>query len=153
MRTKVSGWDEEDFMALYRFAQVAEQRSKIENDESLWRIALDYYLKAYQFRPCRAEPLVKLAEHYRLDSSFSLSYLFAKHASEMPYPAAETLFVEKNDYTFSVHDILGIVCWYLGKDDMGEKSVRKAILARGKMPHLERNLSLYLERKKALACA
>ncbi len=151
MRTRVSGWDEEDFMALYRFAQVAEQRSRVENNESLWRVALDYYLKAYQFRPCRAEPLVKLAEHYRADNSFSLSYLFAKHASEMPYPATETLFLEKNDYTFSVHDILGIVCWYLGKDDIGEKSVRKAMLARGEMPHLQRNLSLYLERKGTVA--
>ena len=82
-----------------------------------------------------------------------LVVLFAKHASEMPYPAAETLFVEKNDYTFSVHDVLGIACWYLGKDDLGEESVRKAMLARGEMPHLVRNLSLYLERKKSKGIA
>jgi len=149
MRTQLHGWDEEDFMAWYRLAQVVEERAEREKDQGLWALSQDYYLKAHSFRPKRAEPLIKLAEHYRKKDDFALSYLFARVASEIPCPHEEILFLEKDLYTFSIHDILGIVCYHLHKNELGEYSVRKALEANPNMPHLLRNLASYLERKYA----
>ena len=151
LRVKLHGWDEEDFMAWYRLAQVTEELSERKKDQDLWALSQNYYLKAHSFRPRRAEPLVRLAEHYRKKDDFALSYLFSRVASEIPCPHEETLFLEKDLYMFSVHDILGIVCWYLQKYELGETSVRNALKDRPDMPHLLKNLSLYLERRcKAL---
>ncbi len=147
LRVKVHGWDEEDFMAWYRLAQVTEELSERNKDQDLWALSQNYYLKAHSFRPKRAEPLVRLADHYRKKDDFALSYLFARIASEIPCPHEETLFLEKDLYTFSVHDILGIVCWYHNKYELGEFSVRNALKDRPDMPHLLKNLSLYLERR------
>lgn len=144
LRTKNQGWDEENFMALYRLAQVLEERSKQEKNEQLWYYAQDCYLKAYGMRPERAETLIRLAQHYLAEDDFSLSYLFAKHAREIPYPIKETLFVEKELYDYTVHDILGIVCWYIKQYKLGKEEVIKALEAKGELPHLLQNLACYM---------
>jgi len=144
IRSTLAGWGEENFMTWYRLGQVLESRAEHEENEAFWYYAQNCYLKAYSIRPERAESLVKLAEHYIKDDA-PLAYLFAKHAVEIPYPDKDILFLEKERYRYTVHDLLGIASWYMRNYDLGKESVKKAIQARGKLPHLVRNLSLYEE--------
>ena len=48
------------------------------------------------------------------------------HAN-LPYPANDTLFVEKEAYEYTRHDILGQCGWYVNEFEIGEKAVREAI--------------------------
>ncbi|GAF77248.1 unnamed protein product, partial [marine sediment metagenome] len=100
LRTTMNGWDEENFMALYKLAQVYEH---LDN----WEKALYYYFEAASARPCRAEPLVRLASHYWDTGDKDLCFLFARRAAELPYPESEILFVEKESYLFTRYDLLG----------------------------------------------
>jgi tetratricopeptide (TPR) repeat protein len=145
IRTRLRGWDEEDMMARYRLAQVAE-RMKGPDGSSRWPEALDHYLKAYTMRPSRAEALIRIAAHYLSEHNHACAYLFAKRASEIVYPKNDTLFVEKEAYDFGRWDILGQCAWYVGEFEIGEEAVRQALKIR-EYPHLLNNLSFYLNKR------
>lgn len=150
LRSKVRGWDEEDFMTIYRLAQVTDTLSTMPNDPEKWRLlAQDYYLKAYNFRPTRAEPLVKLAQSHLRQNNMGLAYLFARHASQIQFPEKDTLFVEPELYDFCPFDILGISCWYVDQDKIGIEALEKALKVRPDMPHLHRNLANFIDREKS----
>lgn len=146
LRTHLRGWDEEDFMARYRLAIVTE-RMKTEDGSSRWPEALDHYLKAHTMRPIRAEPLVRIAQHYLGEGNHACAYIFALRACEMAYPEHDTLFVEKEGYDYGRHDILGQSAWYVQQYDLGEAEVRKALKVHENYPHLLTNLSFYVNRR------
>jgi len=139
-RVEMPGWDEENFVACYRLAQVYDRLGH-------WDLALCYYIKAYGLRPCRAEPLIKLAEHYWKTQNPALCFLFAKRACELPYPDQELLTVDKQLYLFKRYDLLGIAAWYEHEYALGEEAVRQALVVWPDAPHLLRNLALYIEKK------
>lgn len=146
LRTHLRGWDEEDFMARYRLAIVTE-RMKNEDGSSRWPEALDHYLKAHTMRPIRAEPLIRVAQHYLNEGNHACAYIFARRAAEMAYPENDTLFVEKEAYDYTRHDICGQCAWYVQQYDLGEEEVRKAIKIHDNYPHLLTNLSFYVNRR------
>jgi len=80
-RSKLHGWDEEDFITIYRLAQAAAQLSST-HDEYSWELTQQHYLDAYGMRFSRIEPLIKLADHYWDVGNYPACYLFAKRASE-----------------------------------------------------------------------
>lgn len=147
-RSKLVGWPEEDFMTLYRLAQVAENL-KTEDGGDNWPEALYYYLEAYSFRPNRVEPLIKIARHY-LHNRNPLCYLFAKKACDTPYPANDILFIDKYLYDYERYDLLAQCSWYIGEYEDGEKAVRKTLEVYPDNPQLKRNLEFYLDRKSNL---
>ena len=155
-RTKLNGWDEENYMAYYRLAQVTEELSKINNKQEnikfnkKWQEALKYFLKAHTKLPRRAEPLVKIAEHYLYQNNFPLAYLFAKRAIEIPYPANDVLFIDKDLYVYKRYELLSRCAWYIGEFEVGEEAAIKAIKAKPDLPHLQFNLKFYEERKKRM---
>lgn len=146
LRTHLQGWGEEDYMARYRLAIVTE-RMKTEDGSARWPEALDHYLKAHTMRQTRAEPLIRIAQHYLAEGNHACAYIFARRACEMIYPEHDTLFVEKEAYDFTRHDILGQSAWYVQEYDLGEEEVRKAIKIRDNFPHLFKNLSFYVNRR------
>lgn len=155
LRTQLPGWDEENFMAWYRLAQVTE-RMKKDDGSSRWDEALGYYLKAFSMRCIRAEPLIKIANHYLAEGNHACAYIFAHRACALAYPINDTLFVEKEAYDYNRHDILGQSAWYVGEYEIGEKEVRQALKAHENYPHLFTNLSFYINRKithNSSACA
>ena len=139
-RVSMSGWDEENFVACYRLAQVYDRLDH-------WDLALCYYIKAYGLRPCRAEPLIKLAEHYWKIQNHALCFLFAKRACELPYPDHELFHIDKNLYLFQRYDLLGVAAWYMHEYVLGEWAVCQALVAWPDALHLLRNLALYIEKK------
>ena len=57
-----------------------------------WPDCEDAYLRAWHFRPTRAEPLYAIASGYRAMQRYRVGYLFAQRAAEIPFPE-EDLFV------------------------------------------------------------
>ena len=79
-RAEMGGWDEDDYFARWRIAESMAQAGEP------WPDVQDAYLKAWEFRPTRAEPLHAIARQYRIDQHYRLGYLFAKRAAQIPLP-------------------------------------------------------------------
>jgi len=140
IRCQQPGWDQENYMAHYKLANAYEQ---LQN----WPKALWFYLKAYSMRPKRAEPLVRIAQHYLAEQDFASAFLFANQAVRIPELETESLFFDKIMYEYMRYDVLGIAAWYVGEYEIGEEAVRKAMEYWPDAKHLRFNLSLYLGRQ------
>jgi hypothetical protein len=97
--------DEEDFLSLYFLGQVVEQLSSF-NVNYTWHEALNYYLRAYEMRPHRAEPLINIAQYYIQQNNLYTASLFAQHAVELPYPHNDVLFIQKYAYDYLRYELL-----------------------------------------------
>jgi len=151
MRTQVPGWAPETFIAWYRLGQVAERLNTKYAEKYPWETAQANYLKGFSLAPHRAEPLVKIAQYYLLKGDMATAFLYAKRACEIPYPKEDVLFVDKDLYHITRHDILAQCSWYIGEFETGEKAARDALLAYPHDERLNKNLAFYVERKKQLA--
>ena len=145
-RVQLSGWDEEDYIARYRLADAVEHAHQT-NPNHTWSQAMACYLAAYEMRPHRAEPLVRIAHHYLQTDNHRMCYLFARRAVELPYPENDILFVENYLYDYLRYDILGRCAWYVGEFDVGEQAVRSALDYFPDAPHLHQNLACYIVRR------
>ncbi len=97
-RVAMGGWEEEVFYSLWRSATAMEML-----DEP-WPEVLDAYLKAWAFRPSRAEPLHDIAVWYRANGQYELGHLFAQRAAQTPEPTEDALFVNREVYRFRAVD-------------------------------------------------
>ncbi|MEX0671805.1 MAG: hypothetical protein WD068_00450, partial [Candidatus Babeliales bacterium] len=142
IRAAMGGWREEHFEALYRKARVSYYLKKP------FTQTLEYYLDAYNFSQHRAEPLYELANIYLERKNYSLAYMYGVHAARIPFPPQDWLFVQRNVYTYKMYDLLGIVSWYIGEYEMGERALKKALEQYPNDQHLLSNLQFYSDRKK-----
>ena len=108
---------------------------------------MDYFLKAHEMRPWRAEPLVCIAQHYLEQNDRAIAFLFAHRAMNLPFPQHDNEVIDGDIYNFIRYDIVGISAWNVGEYEIGEKAVRKALEVNPNIPHLHKNLALYLEYK------
>lgn len=108
-RVDMGGWAEEVYQSMYRIA------------ESMWSMGAPWpevesaYLRAWEFRPTRAEPLYAIAFRYRLDQRYRLGYLFAKHAAEIPFPTEDTLLVGADTYRWGALDEAAVCASWIGE--------------------------------------
>jgi glycosyltransferase involved in cell wall biosynthesis len=72
------------------------------------------YLAAYEFRPCRAEPLCELATFLRKRERTVAAYPFARAACDIALPATERLWVDRSVYEWRAADELAICAYYAG---------------------------------------
>lgn len=86
------GFVEEAWMSLVRIGAIY---TRVEGAESL---VPDAFLRAYQARPTRAEPLLYLARWYRARSEAHIGLLFARRAAGMEAPD-DRLFVERSAHS------------------------------------------------------
>lgn len=143
-RAAIIGWDEENFMTRFRLGTVAERLAP-QGDDSICPLAIKHYLEAFALRPSRAEPLIKIAQYYLYRDEMELAFLFAAQAAKMPYPEKDILFVEKYMYEFVRYDVLGRCAWHVGEFELGEWAVIQALKIKPDAPHLQRNLSCYID--------
>ena len=108
-RTEMSGFDEEIFWSLNR---IAETMSRL---DAPWPDVQDAYLRAWEFRPTRAEPLHQLAFYYRSNERYQLGYLFAERAAQIPPPAADLLFLASEIYSWRALDEQAVCASWIGK--------------------------------------
>lgn len=109
-RSEMGGYDEEVFYSLYRIAGSMEALSEP------WPDVQAAYLRAWEFRPTRAEPLYCIAFAYRVAGRYALGHLFAKMAMELPIPN-DALFVFEQVYTFRAADERAVCASWLGLHD------------------------------------
>lgn len=105
-RSNMSGWVEENFVALYQAGVLAICLNRPYPE------VLELLLTAYERRPSRgAEPLYQLARYCRLNEWYAQAYMFSKTGSQISYPL-DTLFVEKDIYDWSILDELAIAAYW-----------------------------------------
>lgn len=153
LRSALNGFPEENYETFYRLGRVAEVLSATDSNFT-WHMAYDYYIKAHDLLPHRAEPLVRLADHYWPDGSAPLNiamcYMFARRACEMEYPEHDLLFVDPYVYNFKRYELLSKSAWHIGDFESGELATRNA-LKKKELPYLLKNLAYYIERRAQTA--
>jgi glycosyltransferase involved in cell wall biosynthesis len=142
VRAGLDGWREETFEAMFRKGRCLARLGR-------WDEALPALLAAFAFSPSRAEPLVEIAEHYRVTDQLDLCYLFARRAAEMPRPV-DGLFVEDAAYTWKAHDLVSISAYYIARRfrdpalwATGRAAAKVALRAVPDDPRLQRNCAFY----------
>ncbi|MCV7195471.1 glycosyltransferase [Mycobacterium angelicum] len=109
-RTELGGYAEEVYYSLWRIAVSMAQLGEP------WPNVQDAYLRAWEFRPTRAEPLYEIARQYRIDQRYTLGHLFAERAAAIPFPDEDTLFVCGNIYAWHATDEQAVCASWIGKD-------------------------------------
>jgi glycosyltransferase involved in cell wall biosynthesis len=132
-RAAMKGWEEEGWFAQYQAAIMEERLGSAPEVVSFG------YLSAYQRRPTRAEPLVRLARYHRLRKDFHLALLYARRAVSLPKPP-DLLFLDDATYSWSALDELAVAAYYVDASDAkvdGRDAVRK-LLSENRFPDSER---------------
>lgn len=142
IREQLNGWDEENFMTVFRIGTVLERLSLKENSQYTWEMALGYYLKAFGMRPHRIEPLVRIADYYWYKKNIPACFMHILYTYHMPYPT-DHLFVEKAMYDYLRYEIMSRCAWYMQEYELGKEATLRALNVCPDTPHLKQNLSLY----------
>jgi hypothetical protein len=132
-RVSMGGCDEEVYWAMYRLAE-----SMVELGEP-WPDVQEAYLKAWEFRPTRAEALYAIAFRCRAMQRYWLGYLFAQRAAETPFPE-EDLFVigyYAEIYAWRATDEQATSAFWIGKHAEAFELYRQ-LLARPDLPEADR---------------
>ena len=107
----MGGDDEETFVALW---QLAEMMARLDEP---WADVHDAFLKAWEFRPTRAEPLCFLAFQCRRTQRYHLGHLIAQAAAEIPFPEQDRLWVRTDVYAGRATDEQAVCAFRIGKQD------------------------------------
>jgi glycosyltransferase involved in cell wall biosynthesis len=110
-RAEMASDDEETFIALW---QLAEMMALLGEP---WANVHDAFLKAWEFRPTRAEPLCFLAFQCSRTQRYHLGYLIAQAAAEIPFPEHDRLMVRTDVYAWRAVDEQAVCASWIGKQD------------------------------------
>jgi hypothetical protein len=102
-----------------------------------WPDIQDAYLKAWEFRPTRAEPLYAIARRYREAQRYPLGYLFAQRAAQIPFPEEDLLFVRADIYAWRATDEQAVCASWTDKHAEAFTLCRR-LLARPDLPDEDR---------------
>jgi hypothetical protein len=109
-RVEMGACDEEVYWAMYRLAE-----SMAELGEP-WPDVQEAYLKAWEFRPTRAEALHAIAFRYRNEQDYELAYQFARRAAEIPFPEEELYVPRYADvYAWRATDEQAVCASWIGR--------------------------------------
>ncbi len=131
-RVEMGGCDEEVYWAMYRLAE-----SMAELGEP-WPDVQEAYLRAWMFRPTRAEALHAIAARCRNEQRYPPGYLFAQRAAEIPFPE-EDLFVPRyaDVYAWRAVDEQAVCASWIGQHAEAFTLCRR-LLARNDIPEPDR---------------
>jgi tetratricopeptide (TPR) repeat protein len=131
-RTTMGGFDQELYCA-YFYAALCSEEAQL--DESAVTMA---FMRAYQCRPKRAEPLCELARYCRMRERWPIAYLFAREAASIPHPGAdERLFVYENVYAWRALDEWAVAASWTGRW-LETSQICQRLLAGQALPDCER---------------
>ena len=139
LRCEVEGFQEEKFQSYLR---CGEQSERLKHN---WYDSLGYYMRAVEHSN-RVEPLIKIADHYKNEKKWLLSYTFIKLACSLQYPTNAILFVDKYSYDYTIWHIMGIVAYYCKKYEDGKNACIKAIEMGLNIELDKKNLTFYINK-------
>lgn len=119
-RSTMAGWDEETWYSIYQVARLQERLG------ISWILVLNQYLRAYQFRSARAEPLYCIARFYRESGQHHLAYLFSSQGCGVPYPD-DLLLVDRGIYEYLLPLEHALCCHELGKSDEAAQAATRVL--------------------------
>jgi hypothetical protein len=102
-----------------------------------WPDVQDAYLRAWEFRPTRAEPLYALARRYANENRHRLGYLFAVRAAEIPLPEDDMKIPHPDLYAWRSAEVQAICAFSIGKQTEAFM-LRRCLLARPDIPDDDR---------------
>ena len=143
-RAEMGGWDEEVFFALYR---VAICKTFLQHP---WPEIYDAFMRSYESRPTRAEPLYQLARLHRMHDRPRAAYNYARLAMEIPRPNEDTLFIEEIPYSWGILDELGAVAHSVGKFHLGMQVCHKLLCEKKFSPEHETRIKNNFESYKTI---
>ena len=137
-RFRAGGWDEERWYSLYMIGTSYLKLKEIAKFEK-------YMNLAYEFRPCRAESLYKLAKYFREESQHYKSYQYIVMGKKIPMPK-DSLFIETNVYT-GLFDYEETIClYYMGRKKEGLRKSMEYMLQKTENLHsVYINCEFYVE--------
>ena len=112
--------DEEVFHSFLRLGDTTQ------NLGHPWEESQAWYMKAFILGN-RAEPLVRLAEHYKATKEWNAAYMFAAQACDLKVPEKCVLFVNKKNYEYTRWHILANVAFQVDKMKEGARAAREAV--------------------------
>ena len=147
-RVEMGGWEEECYYSLFRVALCEISK------ESPWTTVQQKFLDAYDFRPCRAEPLHAIARFLRMNGRPRAAYLFAKEAAQIPYPQQDILFIDSNVYKWMALDELAATAYFVHDYKTGFQAC-EILLKQNRLPESEvqrtqTNHAAYIEKLKQI---
>ena len=110
-RGAMGGWPEEAWNALYQVGVLSEKLKRP------WEESRDAYLRAYEYRPTRAEALCALASLHRRNNQLAMAHVYAAAATMTKMPEDDMLFVEEGVYSWRALDEYCIASNKLGMLD------------------------------------
>jgi hypothetical protein len=128
---ELGGPDEGTFWAMLRVAQSMEMLGEP------WLDAQDAYLRAWEFRPTRAEPLYDIARYYIAEKRCQLGYLFAVRAAEIPLPEDDMTIPHPDLYAWRT-TFQQLVCAYHIEKHAEAFTLSRRLLARPDIPDGDR---------------
>jgi glycosyltransferase involved in cell wall biosynthesis len=130
-RSEMAGFDEETYYAMARLGDAMSHLGEP------WAEVQDAYLRAWEFRPWRSEPLYAIARCYRLDERYRLGYLFAERAAQIPLPEQDVLFVGTEVYAWRAIDEQAVCASWIDRHQEAVNLCRR-ILGRDDVPAQDR---------------
>jgi glycosyltransferase involved in cell wall biosynthesis len=127
----LNDWNQIVYYSMFRLAQA------MANLGEPWPDVQDAYLKAWEFRPTRAEPLHAIAVHYRCEQDYELGHMFAERAAEIPLHEQDTEFVRSDIHNWAAIDEQIICASWLGQHAEAFALSRR-LLARPDIPDAQR---------------
>lgn len=130
-RANVVGWHEETWLSMQEAARLKEWVNEAE------QTIVNGYLRAYEFRPQRVEPLYELARYYRSKKNRpAIAYIYAAAGYGAPRPD-DRLMLDESIYLWRMDYEFAIASWYAGKKDESRKA-HVLLLENAHVPEEER---------------
>ena len=131
-RSKMGGWDEEVWTSLYE-AAILKERLRY-NETSV----VQAYLKAYELRPQRVDPLYRLAAYYRVVKDRpQVAYIYAAAGLGAIRPS-DRLMMDETIYTWRLDYEYAIASYYANRRQESF-ATHKRLLENAALPTLERD--------------
>lgn len=129
-RAKMGGWEEEVYYSLFRLAIIAMMQQKP------FEQVINLFLGAYNYRPCRSEPLYHISRIYRLNGYPRVAYIYAKAGLALPLPKYDILFISQDNYEWQLLDEVASTAYYVHAFKEGYDACKR-LLEEGKIPSSE----------------
>ena len=124
--------DENMFLAMVRVAQSMDKLG------TPWLDVQDAYMRAWEFRPTRAEPFYSIARHYSVAKRYPVGHLFAELAAQIPLPADDMVVHDPAIYAWRAIDEQAVCASGMGKHPESFNLCRR-LLGRPDIPEGDRN--------------
>jgi tetratricopeptide (TPR) repeat protein len=115
-RANLDGWAEETWMSMHEAARL---KTWLDLPE---QTIVQSYLRGYEFRPQRIEPLYELALYYRKKKNRpAIAYIYAAAGYRAPRPT-DQLMLDESIYQWRMDFEFAVCSWYVGKIEESRKA-------------------------------